>query len=67
MGGDVRDMNANRDPNYGFVLQLTPFHVFVCQGETPQFSTGEVFIDVDDQEPLVPDQVKPTCSLSATI
>uniref|UniRef100_A0A8C9WVR4 Dysferlin, limb girdle muscular dystrophy 2B (autosomal recessive) n=1 Tax=Sander lucioperca TaxID=283035 RepID=A0A8C9WVR4_SANLU len=31
--------------------------------ETPQFISGEVFIDIDDEEPLMPDQVKPVCQL----
>lgn len=38
-----------------------PLFVFLNQGETPTLTSGEVFVDIDDQEPLVPDQVKPTC------
>lgn len=36
--------------------------VCVCVGVTPQLISGDVFIDIDDEEPLVPDQVK-KCSL----
>lgn len=34
--------------------------VFVCvrADDTPQLSGEDVFIDIDDEEPLVPDQVK---------
>lgn len=35
--------------------------VFVRVGETPQSICGDVFIDIGDEEPLVPDQVKPSC------
>lgn len=35
--------------------------VIVFAGETPQLICGEVFIDIDDEEPLVPEQVKPSC------
>lgn len=36
---------------------------FVCAGEIPHSTSGEVFVDIDDEEPLVPDQVKPSCQL----
>lgn len=34
--------------------------MFVCvrADDTPQLSGEDVFIDIDDEEPLVPDQVK---------
>lgn len=35
----------------------------VCAGETPQLTSGDVFVDIDDEEPLVPDQVKPSYQL----
>lgn len=31
---------------------------FVCAGDTSQLTAGDVFVDIDDEEPLVPDQVK---------
>lgn len=31
-----------------------------CLGETPHLISEDVFIDIDDEEPLVPNQVKPT-------
>lgn len=33
--------------------------VFVCVGEVPHSISGDVFIDIDDEQPLVPDQVEP--------
>lgn len=59
MDGDVRDRNSNKDPNCGFALNASSFLCVVCQGETSHITTGDVFIDIDDQEPLVPEQVKP--------
>lgn len=32
--------------------------VLACVGETPHLISGEVFIDIDDEQPLVSDQVK---------
>jgi len=29
----------------------------VCEGETPHMTSGEVYVDIDDEAPLMPDQV----------
>lgn len=31
----------------------------VCAGEMPHSVCGDVFIDIDDEQPLMPDQVEP--------
>lgn len=33
--------------------------VFVCVGEVPHSICADVFIDIDDEQPLMPDQVEP--------
>lgn len=34
--------------------------VFVYVGERPHSFCGDVFIDIDEEQPLMPDQVEPT-------
>lgn len=57
------DMNmSSKEPL--MCLKMSFRCVFVRVGETPQLICGEVFIDIDDEEPLMPDQVKPSCQLA---
>ena len=39
----------------------------VCLGEMPHFVSGDVLIDIDDRELLIPEQVKQSCQLAGLI
>lgn len=59
--GDVRETpRCSRKTHYEHV-QHFPLCVCSCLGETPHLISEDVFIDIDDEEPLVPNQVKPSC------